>query len=163
MFDPKSDMIGKKIQQKKGTSASQMICGPAIALLLFCCAQPTLANPSSDYAGSTSTATVGQPFPQVSNHAENASAMFMVGLVVGMVSGITLFFVHLRRREKRLERFRFDETMLDSWPAPATDAPSWQSPSSTTSPWDPESNDEMIEKSDPWERSVDWWKNPEDQ
>lgn len=83
----------------------------------------------------------------------------MLGLIGGMVMGISMFFLHLRRREKRLARFRADDMMLDNWPP----APNPSSSAPSTSQWDPAPSDEMIETSDPWERSVDWWKNPDEQ
>ncbi len=162
MFDTNSDMAKKKFEQSPVNSASRTIGVAAIALLFLCVASNAFANPSSDYAAGILTTEVNQAFPTSATLAESAGALFMVGLIVGMVGGITLFFVHLRRREKRLARFSLDEMMLENWP-PAADAPSWSSPSSTSSPWDPDPSDEMIEKSDPWERSVDWWKNPDDQ
>jgi hypothetical protein len=89
--------------------------------------------------------------------AEDAGAIFMVGLILGMVAGITLFFAHLRRREARLARFEDDGLMLDNWPSQPSGAPNSTSLSST----DPSASDEMIEQREPWERSVDWWKNPD--
>lgn len=162
MFEPNSDMEATKFEHKSVISAPRTTGVAVLTWLLICVVANAFANPASEYESAALTTEVSQAFPPVPTHAESAGAMFMIGLVVGMVSGITLFFVHLRRREKRLARFSLDDMMLDNWP-PATDASSWSSPASTTSPWDSEPGDEMIEKSDPWERSVDWWKNPDDQ
>ena len=162
MFDSNSDMTGKNLEPKIGTSTLRIFCVAVLALTLTCAATTSFANPSSDYTVATQPASVSQAFPTPPSRAESAAAMFMVGLVSGMVGGIGLFFIHLRRREKRLARFSLDEMMLDNWP-PSSESPSWSPPSPTTSPWDSEPSDEMIEKSDPWERSVDWWKNPDDQ
>jgi len=162
MFGPKSDMSGIKNKQKKPVVLPRIIGVAAITLLLIWIAPIAVATPSSDYAVSSAGTTASQAIASAQTRAENAGALFMVGLITGMVSGITLFFIHLRRREKHLARFNPDDMMLDNWP-PAADLPSLSSPSSTTSPWDPDPGDEMIEKSEPWERSVDWWKDPDNQ
>lgn len=162
MFDTESKMKGTKIERRKTTLAAYMLGAALLVLMSFCLASNSFANLPPDHGAGSSTQAVGQAFPDVPMHAESAGALFMVGLVAGMVSGITLFFVHLRRRERQLARFSHEDMLLDYWPPP-TDAPSWPSPASTESRRDTETSDEMIEKSDPWERSVDWWKNPDDQ
>jgi hypothetical protein len=103
--------------------------------------------------------------------AENAATVFMLGLIFGMVSGIALFFLYVRRQENRYARHAATDYLFEDWPnRPArglrnSNGDSQRSSSGSAAMDSPgeEQGDEMIEQPEPWERSVDWWKgDPED-
>lgn len=125
-----------------------------------------------------STATIPRPAPpEVVNEkvaalkrAENVGTVFMLGLIFGMVSGVGLFFLYLRRQEARHSRHDPSAYLFEDWPnRPArglrdgsfgTDNGNRQLPPPSTAGGDfgADGQDEMIEQPEPWERSVDWWK-----
>ncbi len=104
------------------------------------------------------------PYPAPANQrAESAGAFFLVGLIVGMASGIGMFFLHLKRRETRYARHDAADYLFDDWPARPGfgESRSQRSRGAGANDYnatDAESSDEMIEQREPWERSVDWWK-----
>ena len=69
-----------------------------------------------------------------------------------------MFFLHLKRREMRCARQRFDDVWIDDWSGGSGEGMSLPPASSPESP----QGDEMIEQREPWERSVDWWKDSEE-
>ncbi len=90
-------------------------------------------------------------------NADSAMALFLVGLVVGLVAGIGIFFGYLVWREKRctetpdgldalLEEIAREEAEEEENPLFVED----------------NSFEEPIESLDPWERPADWWKRDED-
>ena len=121
------------------------------------------------------SASAGPNSAQANQRAESAGAFFLVGLSVGMASGIGLFFLHLKRRETRFARHDAADYLFDDWPV----RPGFGERSSSRrlpgahgsevgtgdfygrgkkSDTDSDNADEMIEQREPWERSVDWWK-----
>ncbi len=90
-------------------------------------------------------------------NADSAMALLLVGLVVGLVAGIAIFFGSLVLREKRctetpneidslLEEISREETKERENPLFVED----------------NSLEEPIESLDPWERPADWWKRDDD-
>ena len=86
--------------------------------------------------------------------ADSAAALFLVGLVAGMVLGIGIFFGCLAWRERRctaepdeVARLLEEVAEEEQWDAFLREG---------------SSNEEPIESLDPWERPADWWKRGED-
>ena len=88
--------------------------------------------------------------------ADSAAALFLVGLIAGVVLGIAIFFAYLIWREKKyaeqpdpldllLEEIAEDEKRN----ALFVD--------------DQASKDDRAESVDPWERGADWWKTAEEE
>jgi cytochrome b subunit of formate dehydrogenase len=89
--------------------------------------------------------------------ADSAMALFLVGLVAGMVVGIGIFFGYLVWREKKyaeepdevaalLEEIAREEAALEN-PLYVEET---------------QQREEHSESMDPWERPADWWKQDED-
>ncbi len=89
--------------------------------------------------------------------ADSAMALFLVGLVAGLVVGIGVFFGYLVWREKRLAETP-DE--LDA----LLEEIAREEAEEEENPLFVEDNafEEPIESLDPWERPADWWKRDED-
>ncbi|MEM9284237.1 MAG: hypothetical protein AAGA96_20660, partial [Verrucomicrobiota bacterium] len=85
-------------------------------------------------------------------HADSAAALLLVGLVVGMVIGIGLFFAVLIWREKQLTEMpnEVDELIAEL----ALEEEEEENPLFV----EENSNEDPIESLDPWERPADWWK-----
>ena len=102
--------------------------------------------------------------------AESAGTVFLLGLIFGMVSGVALFFLYLRRQQNKHARRDSSDYLFDDWPnrpARGLRGGSFGSgrqnkqlppPNTTAGDFPSEDSDEMIEQPEPWERSVDWWK-----
>lgn len=87
--------------------------------------------------------------------ADSAAALFLMGLIVGVVLGIAVFFGYLMWREKKyaeepdsvdllLEEIAEDEKRNALFVE------------------DNFSSDDRSESLDPWERGSDWWKSADD-
>lgn len=98
--------------------------------------------------------------------ADSALAMFLLGLAVGVPSGIGLFFGYLMLREKRhaaepdeldvfLESLENEE---DPWTPPAKGGFGFDRDTAFREV----SEEEPIESLDPWERPADWWRDSDD-
>ncbi|MDF1850473.1 MAG: hypothetical protein P1U85_06560 [Verrucomicrobiales bacterium] len=89
--------------------------------------------------------------------ADSAMALFLVGLVAGMLLGIGIFFGFIVWREKQCTQETDDlDALLEEVSREADLAnPLFvdESPS----------GEEIPEPTDPWERPADWWKNGEDE
>lgn len=89
-------------------------------------------------------------------NADSAAALFMIGLVAGMVLGIGIFFAYIVWREKKYAeepdevRELLDEVSRDM---EQEDNPLYV---------DDPSAEEFAEPTDPWERPADWWKSDQD-
>ena len=86
--------------------------------------------------------------------ADSAAALFLVGLIVGVVLGIAIFFCYLVWREKKyaeepdqldllLEEIAADEKRNALYV-------------------DDKATEERTESLDPWERGADWWKTSDE-
>jgi len=101
----------------------------------------------------SATATYGTGYgPLVA--ADSAVALFLMGLVAGMVIGIGIFFGYLVWRERRLAR-EPDEVSLLLEEVAAEERRS----AVHREREDYSGSDEKSETLDPWERPADWWKN----
>jgi len=88
--------------------------------------------------------------------ADSAGALFLVGLVGGVVLGIAIFFSYLVWRERRLAEEPNDLDLLlkeiaeeEKRNALFVDENSFR--------------EERSESRDPWERSADWWKGSDEE
>ena len=84
-------------------------------------------------------------------------ALFLVGLVVGLVAGIAIFFGSLVLREKRCTENPDDiDSLLDEI--------SREEAKERENPLFVEDNsfEEPTESLDPWERPADWWEREDD-
>lgn len=89
-------------------------------------------------------------------NADSAMALFLVGLVAGMVLGIGIFFGYLVWREKKYaEEPDHVAELLEEL---AREERQEQNPLFV----DENPGEEFSEKLDPWERPADWWKQEED-
>lgn len=88
--------------------------------------------------------------------ADSAAALFLIGLVVGMVLGIGIFFGYIMWREKKIAEAPDDlDALLEEISQDAERA----NPLFVD---DPAAGEEIPEPTDPWERPADWWKNGDD-
>lgn len=88
--------------------------------------------------------------------ADSAAALFMVGLVVGMVLGIGIFFGYLVYREKKYaEEPEGLEALLDEI--------SREEEEDALFVEDNQADEQRAEKLDPWERPADWWKSADEE
>lgn len=87
--------------------------------------------------------------------ADSAAALFMIGLVAGMVLGIGIFFGYLVYREKKYanENEGLDELLEELAREEEDDALFVEDNQS----------EERAEKLDPWERPSDWWKSSDEE
>lgn len=82
--------------------------------------------------------------------ADSAAAIFMVGLIVGMVLGIAIFFFHLVMRERRYAEEPDDlGALLDEIEREEAAENAFFSEDKHT--------EEEHKTLDPWERPADWW------
>jgi hypothetical protein len=90
--------------------------------------------------------------------ADSAMALFLVGLVAGMVLGIGVFFGYLVWRERRFAE-QPDEVslLLEEVAAEERRSALHREREDLYG-----SSDEKGESLDPWERPADWWKNGEE-
>lgn len=85
--------------------------------------------------------------------AEGVAALFLLGLVAGLVLGIGLFFLYLLAREKEYaEKPDELETLLNE--ISKADLDQTQIAGNSFS-----DDEEHAETLDPWERPADWWKS----
>ena len=88
--------------------------------------------------------------------ADSVTAMFLVGLVVGMVFGIGLFFGYLVWREKKYAEDPDQiEALFEELAREAEAEDSLYVEENTM-------DEQHSESLDPWERSADWWKNSDE-
>ena len=85
---------------------------------------------------------------------DSTLALFLVGLIAGMVVGIGMFFGFLMYREKMCaeQPDSLDELLNEIALEADTDALFVED----------NSMEEKAEKMDPWEKPADWWKSDED-
>jgi len=82
------------------------------------------------------------------------TAIFLIGLTIGVISGIGMFFAHMIRRRKVVdEETRELDLLLEEISMTEDDDFSFSEDSMV---------DEKVELSDPWERPADWWMNADD-
>ena len=88
-------------------------------------------------------------------NADSAAAIFLVGLVAGMVLGIGIFFGYLVWREKKYaeEPNEIDILLEEISQEEEFDNPLYVEDNQA---------DESSEILDPWERPADWWKSSDD-
>lgn len=88
--------------------------------------------------------------------ADSTIALFLVGLVAGMILGIGLFFGYLVWREKSCAEApnEIEELLAEI----AREEQEEENPLFV----EENSYEEPIESLDPWERPADWWKRGED-
>ena len=86
--------------------------------------------------------------------ADSAMALFLVGLVAGMVLGIGIFFAYLVHREKHCseEQENLDALFNELEMEMEDDALFVED----------NQPEERAEKLDPWEKPADWWKSSEE-
>jgi hypothetical protein len=93
--------------------------------------------------------------------ADSAAALFLVGLVVGMVLGIGIFFGYLVWREKRYAEEPDEVALLLEEVAAEEKRNAFHRERDR---YHEESHgEEHAETLDPWERPVDWWKRSDDE
>lgn len=90
--------------------------------------------------------------------ADSAAAIFMIGLIAGMVLGIAIFFFHIALREKKLAE---EPSELDALLAEIE-----REEAEENAFFSEELPGQSEEKSeaplDPWERPADWWMRDDD-
>ena len=89
--------------------------------------------------------------------ADSAMALFLVGLVAGMVIGIGVFFGYLIWRERRFAEEPDEVTLLLEEVAAEERRSALHRERE-----DIYNGDEKGETLDPWERPADWWKNADE-
>lgn len=87
--------------------------------------------------------------------ADSAAALFLVGLIAGVVLGIVIFFGYLAWREKKYAE-EPDQLGVLLEEIAAEEKRNALYVDDNSSP------DERGESLDPWERSADWWKNADE-
>ena len=98
--------------------------------------------------------------------ADGALAMFLLGLAIGVPTGIGLFFGYLILRERRQVEQPDDlDLLLES--LETEDENPWTAPVDTGFSFDRDgafrdAEEEPIETSEPWERPADWWRDSDD-
>lgn len=88
--------------------------------------------------------------------ADSAMALFLVGLVAGMLIGIGIFFGFIVWRQRQCAEETQDLDALLEEVSRETDL------SNPLFVDDDPTKEEIPEPTDPWERPADWWKNSED-
>lgn len=89
--------------------------------------------------------------------ADSAMALFLVGLVAGMVLGIAIFFAYIVCREKKYAEEPDEVAMLLE--ELAREEQNEENPLFVE---DHKSREENSETLDPWERPADWWKQDDE-
>ncbi|MEM6279259.1 MAG: hypothetical protein AAF491_11245 [Verrucomicrobiota bacterium] len=85
--------------------------------------------------------------------ADSAAAIFMLGLIVGMVLGIGIFFYNLVLREKKFSEEPNDlDLLLDEIERDEAEENAFFADEKKT-----EERGEPQPPRDPWERPADWW------
>lgn len=88
--------------------------------------------------------------------ADSAAALFLIGLVAGMVLGIGIFFGYIVYREKKYAEDPDEvQALLDE--VAREQEVEEENPLFTDEP----GPEEFAEPTDPWERPADWWKSPD--
>lgn len=87
--------------------------------------------------------------------ADSAAALFLVGLIAGVVLGIVIFFRYLIWREKK---YAEEPDQLDLLLEEIAD----DEKRNALFVEDNYSSDDRGESLDPWERGADWWKSSDD-
>jgi len=87
--------------------------------------------------------------------ADSATALFLVGLIAGVVIGIGLFFGYLVWREKRYAE-QPDEVAL------LLEEVAAEEKRSAIHRDESYGGEERAESLDPWERPADWWKSSDE-
>jgi len=97
--------------------------------------------------------------------ANSAAALFLVGLVSGVVLGIGLFFASLVWRERRLR----EEDEADDFEALLAEIENLEDDDTEPSEdygrtlfSDEAPPEDFAETRDPWEKPADWWKSGDD-
>jgi len=90
--------------------------------------------------------------------AERAAALFLIGLVIGMITGIGTFFAYLIWRERKYREEPTEVDLLLEELAAEEDGPLFVEENTSSY----SSSEEKSESLDPWERSADWWKQSEE-
>lgn len=93
--------------------------------------------------------------------ADSAAALFLVGLVVGMVLGIGIFFGYLVWREKRYAEEPDEVALLLEEVAAEEKRNAFHRERDRYH--EENHGEEHAETLDPWERPVDWWKRSDDE
>lgn len=88
--------------------------------------------------------------------ADSAMALFLVGLVAGMVLGIGLFFGYLVWRERRCAEQPDEVSLL------LEEVAAEERRGAVYREREEAYGDEKAETLDPWERPADWWKQPDE-
>lgn len=89
--------------------------------------------------------------------ADSAAALFLVGLVAGMVLGIGIFFATIAWRSKKYAEEPDEIALLLEEIAREEEANALIVEENNSA------EENNTESSDPWERSADWWKNADDE
>ncbi len=89
--------------------------------------------------------------------ADSAAAIFMIGLIGGMILGIAIFFFHIALREKKLseEPNELDALLEEIEREEAEENAFFAEDRHNQS-------EEKSEALDPWERPADWWMRDDD-
>ena len=88
--------------------------------------------------------------------ADSAAALFLVGLVAGVVIGIGVFFAYLVWREKRFAEQPDEVALLLEEVAEEEKRNAFHREREETY------GEDRGETLDPWERPADWWKNADE-
>lgn len=91
--------------------------------------------------------------------ADSAAALFLVGLVAGMVIGIGIFFGYLVWREKRYAEQPDEVALLLEEVAAEEKRNAFHRERDREESY----GEEHAETLDPWERPADWWKRADDE
>ena len=87
--------------------------------------------------------------------ADSAAALFLVGLIAGVVLGIAIFFSYLVWRERRLAEEPNDLDVLPEEIAAEEKRNALFVDENSL-------REDRSESRDPWERSADWWKGSDE-
>jgi hypothetical protein len=98
--------------------------------------------------------------------ADSTLAMFLLGLAIGVPTGIGLFFGYLILRERRQAEQPDDLDLLFDSLETEEEGP-WTAPADTGFRFDRDgafrdAEEEPIETHEPWERPADWWRDSDD-
>lgn len=88
--------------------------------------------------------------------ADSAAAIFMIGLIVGMILGIAIFFYHLVLREKKYAEEPDDLEQL------LQEIEEEEASENAFFAEDKPAEDRGEASRDPWERPADWWQREDD-
>jgi len=103
---------------------------------------------------------VNVPLPEISGvAADSAAAVFLVGLISGLLLGIGLFFGYLMLRERQ-ENLQPDGMALLFEELNHLGADDFEDIDDYLG--DEDAVEEHADSIDPWERPADWWKGEDD-